>query len=199
MKFDELLMVIIGILSLIILYKIYKGSLIEGLDGIVETTECDKLNGLNKYNCLYKNGKFTKGDETYDSAMTEKVRSLQTQLAEEQAKLAKRCRDMAPRYGWEKDTGAAEFSCENVKANATNCSQYHTNHGGFCKAESKTWGGRICKQSGLSTCADAGYNCPALGPPLDEGITCASDHAASKRTIADIQQQIQNIDISLLR
>jgi hypothetical protein len=41
MKVDDILMVIIGLLSLIIFYKIYKGSLIEGAEEPPPTKYCD--------------------------------------------------------------------------------------------------------------------------------------------------------------
>jgi len=44
------------------LYKIFKGNLVEGSDNIVETIGCYKLlNGLDRYNCLYKNGLISLG------------------------------------------------------------------------------------------------------------------------------------------
>ena len=41
MKVDDILMVIIGLLSLIIFYKIFKGSLIEGVEGPPPPKYCD--------------------------------------------------------------------------------------------------------------------------------------------------------------
>ena len=71
MKVDELLIVIIVLLSLIILYKIFKGSvpgvLIEGQEII--TLGCYKLlNGLDRYNCLYKNGLISLGADADGNA-----------------------------------------------------------------------------------------------------------------------------------
>ena len=64
LKFDNILMVIIGILCLIILYKIYKGGLIEGTTNTepVNRVKCIIDGSLDCYNCQIYNGVRGKGD-----------------------------------------------------------------------------------------------------------------------------------------
>jgi len=64
LKIDDILMVIIGILCLIILYKIYKGGLIEGTTNTEpdNRVKCIRDGSLDCYNCQIYNGVSGKGN-----------------------------------------------------------------------------------------------------------------------------------------